>query len=102
MHVSTAGHGGGRQACSRARCGCYRACGITLDVLCRCAGTCHAIRPVESMGQRGRQGQAGDERERDLGYPLHSSDVRIVHTEIAGEGGEPVICPIDGYQFIGR
>lgn len=78
-----------------ARCGCYRAAASSS---CKCAGTCHAVRPVESMGQRGRQGQSGDER--DLGYPLHSPAARILHTEIAGEGGEPGICLIDGYQII--
>lgn len=79
-----------------ARCGCYRAAASSS---CKCAGTCHAVRPVEAWANAGGKANL---KLRDLGYPLHSPAARILHTEIAGEGGKPGICLIDGYRVMRR
>lgn len=69
-----------------ASCGCYRA-------------AC----PVQVLIRRGHMPcqQTGRKHGPEIWLPFAQFPLRIVHTEIAGEGGEPGICPVDGYQIIG-
>lgn len=60
----------------------------------------HAM-PSDRSKAWANAGGKGNLEMREIWATLRTVPLRIVHTEIAGEGGEPGICPVDGYQIIG-